>query len=303
MCSNPRVSRRAGLDPKLSKFTVSVQFWSTRRIGRGKPREPPSTAPAGDESGRGRPRRNRPAATAERPTRTARQLGPCAADAKASPSSPQTLPKTKFRLRAYSTHGVALAGWGTPPQKKNTRFRVFADKVDGVGAHGCQSLLPAHFGVGNFAHPGVQAQLVGRLDRVVVLHQQAGRSWSIAQVQLGAEIPPGGHEVVEDLPVPPGPGPEAGGEQHGCQQHSAHLALPVRRSGQHPEPANGQEDQQRRIAEAGQTPKQPQQAQRPEGIRASGVRMRSATTSTQENRKVVSDVSHTQRTAYCMAAG
>src|ERR1700678_918518 len=36
---------------------------------------------------------------------------------------------------------------------------------------------------------------------------------------------------------------------------------------------------------------------------ASGDRMRSATTSTQENRNVVSEVSHTQRTAYCMAAG
>ena len=119
-------------------------------------------------------------------------------------------------------------------------------------------LLAAHPGVSDLAHPGIEPELIGGLDGVVILHKQPGRSRTIAEVEFRAEIPPRRHKLVENDPVPPDPGREAGAEHDDPERRANQAAFPAW-SGQEPQSACRQKDQQRWIAQAGQSPKHSQQ--------------------------------------------
>ena len=130
----------------------------------------------GDGSGREPPLRSTPAAAAGRPTRTTKPPEPCAPGRAPSPAGRRRCRNMKLRLRAYSTHGVPLTGRGVPAQKKNPRRSVLRTKCRS-GSRACRPWLGRlAFGIGNFPHFRVEAQLIRRLDRVVVLHQQARSS-------------------------------------------------------------------------------------------------------------------------------
>ena len=78
--------------------------------------------------------------------------------------SPQTLANTKFRLRPNSTQGFALSGWGTPPQKKNTRRKSVPCKGPWVRPHD-QSRLALRAIRNRLALPFACSGAVGRGPR------------------------------------------------------------------------------------------------------------------------------------------
>jgi len=69
--------------------------------------------------------------------------------------------------------------------------------------------------VAHLAERGVEAKLLGGLEGVVVLHEQAVGAGAVAHIHLRAEIAAQGDEGVEGLPVADGPGSNAGEEEEG----------------------------------------------------------------------------------------
>jgi len=116
--------------------------------------------------------------------------------------------------------------------------------------------IPAHFGIGNFAHPAVKLQLFRRLIGMVVLHQQAGGFRAVAEVEFRAKVSPKWHKVMKSKVVADNPGRDAGEEKQAGEGGADEA--PGNRSSvicqQQPDAARRQKDDEGWVAEGDEPP-------------------------------------------------
>ena len=143
---------------------------------------------------------------------------------------------------------------------------------------------------------------------MVILHQQAGRAGAIAQAELRAEVRPQRHEMMENTRIADHPGRQEREKDHSAQGGTGQGTWqagvrPVRIQ----TPAKGRKSTRAGLASAiapQMSPKSTQSriANRP-GRSGDRWCIRRASAKAQVKSRVLRLVSHTQRTAYCIAAG
>ena len=150
--------------------------------------------------------------------------------------------------------------------------------MGGVGGDEGLGGGPAHGDVADFAEGCVEAKLLGGLEGMVVLHEQAVGAGAVAHVEFRAEVATQRDEGVEGLPVAQGPGSDAGEEEecgesgaeenvrdptHAMSPDPTHVAARhewgtriAEDWQQNPEGADGEEDEQGGVGERDEGPEQ-----------------------------------------------
>ena len=143
-------------------------------------------------------------------------------------------------------------------------------EVRGVGGDEGLGERTALGDVADFAERGVEAKLLGGLEGVVVLHEQAVGAGAIAHVHLRAKIAAQGDENVEDALVADGPGSDAGEEEEGGESGAEeNVRDPTHAMKPHgwgtriaecweenPEAADGEEDEEGGVGEGDESPEE-----------------------------------------------
>ena len=121
--------------------------------------EPPLKVPAGDGSGHGLPRRNRPEATAERPTPISRQREPGA-------TTPRRVQATRRRWQKQNSDSGIFHPWseayrvGNPSPKKEHPLHSICGEVSWIRAH--RAKLGRRASWSRQFHPSLCTGAVGR---------------------------------------------------------------------------------------------------------------------------------------------